>query len=118
MTPVTTRGAAGAPPRGTTAAATRYVTKQARRRLCDSIVGLWPLVYRDGAPVRPPPVFCDDPDATWFLVVLGGSWWFLVQVQGDATTLYLCEGGSPAGAKKCSSGKCVVASSGSDDYCS
>jgi hypothetical protein len=40
------------------------------------------------------------------------------KVVGDSSTLYLCESSSPDGAQKCSSGKCVVASSGSDDYCS
>ena len=33
-------------------------------------------------------------------------------VKSNEATLYLCEGGSPAGASKCSSSKCTVAPSG------
>lgn len=39
------------------------------------------------------------------------------KVIGNSATLYLCESSAPAGAQKCSSGKCIVAASGHDDYC-
>ena len=39
------------------------------------------------------------------------------KVSGNANTLYLCESSKPAGGQMCSN-KCVVASSGNDDYCS